>query len=1615
MGTKMCFGTNVSVGNVRVCARVLFLLLFAWLPVKVAASGYTPTWCGWVFNLKPGDRILLSVMVDDDNNPATPDVEYFVCDYPSYTGGHFAYKAGNMLKLIPQGTGATEPSETSVWTVDTALTRVNAKNDGKDYALGGISYTMWSSSNYTLVTSGGDWKYLGALSANRNEKNLCDVIFVVPSNLSGMVTADPNNTLGRGILFNGERGVGFAGMVYREVYMFYMPRAISPNAYVNTSLVCFNTGTAKAKYNGDTDVNPGNVGFTFADSRGNDSPRTLFRLYVLNDQFSSCPDSYFFGYNEQNYKKYRKSQTLTDSTAAKKVYTVERMRCMSRVGDSKYYQTDFMYVPEPDSTYYYVGKQNTYRNAGDALRLDPTGTAISKFKKIRELPIWGLTGFTAPAGACGQMMVDTTSTANNLDVAFKPAGFFLRTNTGRNIRMQPNADSTVWTCEEMWHITAEYAALTIKATMYSGTEYSETDAGKDIPGWSQMVTGTSVPVVGGGSIIDRDGWARIYANHSDPNGALEFVPANPDRHIRYDNNGFDGSQIPDQYPELGQTSVTVENPRLVKGFDFLGWATTPNGIPDPRYAPGNVVSLEEGELTLYAIATYTGTIHVAFSFMQGGERYFLTHPGTASRYASARTASDWTNMWQGMANVDNVEPNYINTFKLVENEACEEGEYLLDPCRELRYGATDSLLFYEHFAPAHDEYLGLYYTDPNALIANNTWAGLFTSTAGWPDYRVADVENTKLKSTHYAQRDGEDNLQRYERSNKTEPYVKYNAATRQFDGVASEAEATTFQVSHVRVADEHYVVIPDTTEEWKDEIVFGYHTGEQTEELVWSKLIGKQLMALMKLDDDTVYFHPNSEKILTTASDLRLSPNYRLVQTFTYIRDARVEALHTVANDDKPHISETFNEFGRLITSGMNTPLDVMYEGEYIDIVDTLRITLGTRGPVKIKEYYGRWKEGADGLHINSDGSRYRDIIIRTKTAHYGEDITKLLLTPEQKSYSFAPLSGASRQINFTLAKVTTRQLLDTDGNVLGEEILTSEDVSDALHLSAGICSFTAGGASFRLDNEQTLNDHISIVTRADNSESVKYDSLAISTNITVGGIAYPVSVRIPLMQTALSNHELIWSVALNGTRYFIMAGSGGFIFRQYDLKGGTLYKKEDGRTQLIKGTADAANSQTQYITPWAYTFVNQAARQITLKTEYEINKSFVINGSSQPDLAGSGSTTLTYELVNEYLNDNANYEQQVKLKYGADKYLKFSVVSETPSLSLTDNSEEATVFSWSYLLQEYNLLNNGLYPNKDQLVFDYNNTTGVSVQTRYKAYRNYSMLLDNTVVYCCREDEADIADLIAADKDWKTNYTIHLISDSRFEEGASGLSKSTDGTTLITTVTPVGDSPTGITYGGQYVNIVDTLDVAIALQTGAPEYRFKDAWSAYSSVNDAHLKIPLVRKTYHQAPFDSIVCIVANDEYNYTFPNTISIGSNDTHEFVLYTEQRTGMVTRDADLHVVSHTSTSRDLTDNMHLDNAAYAEVRLIDEYGNTPSWCHIEGKSANSITIQCTENGIRAPRVAYLYLAYTMQDSNGKWRYINFKFSVSQLSLFQYTNNQTLIHTKGASGDALVNGAQ
>ena len=1347
---------------------------------------------------------------------------------------------------------------------------------------------------------------------------------------------------------------------------------------------------------------------------------------MLNDPLTStCADSYYFAYDEQDFVKYNKNFNTTPATytTPKKIYTIDRLVCMERLGETEYYVSDYMNVPMSDSTYYYVGYKNKYchTDQGDAFN--------SQFKQIDTLKIHYL-GLKAPRGAYGQMMVDTTQTGKqNLGVEFQPGGYFLRTNTGRNIQLRPSDDYRTWTCEEMWHITAEYAALTIKATMFTGSEYDEQDEGADIPGWSVMVRGTDVPVVGGRSIIDCDGWARIHIDDDSPNGAIEFVPANPDRHIHYNNNGCEGDTIADQYPMYGETSVTIRDARLVKGFDFLGWTTNADGT-GTLYSPGDVVTLPAGTTTLYAKATYTGTIHVALSFMkEDGKRYFLTHPGTAApRFSRARSIAEWTDAYQGMANADNVDNRYINTFKVLAHPSpcaeCAADEVVLDPRREMRFGAVDSLLFYENFAPEGEEYLGLYYTAPNTVIGNNTWAGLFKSTAtggrnGWPDYTVADVQNAKLSSTHYLHRVA-DVLTREERSNSDAPWIKYNAADNQFDGDASEANATVFQISRVRVADEHYVVIPDTTTEWTDTITFGIHNGENIESPVWSKLIGKQLMAMMKLDDDIVYFHPNPNKIITEYTQLRLNANYRLEESFEYIHDARVESLgEVVSAEDKPTMNDRLdkNYFGRLVTSGLNTPVDVIYNGEYIDIIDTIRITLSTLGPVKIKEYYGRWKEGAPGLHIRPDGSRYRDIIVRTKTVHHGAVETKLVLTPEYPIYNFNPLANASKQLNFTLAKVLSRQLLDTDGNVLGEEILDSEDVTSSLRLGPGACSFTSGTppAYFNVSNDQTTTDHAVLITKADNSQGINYDTLVINSTATVEDVAYPVTGRIPLMQSTLADSELIWSVVADGKRYFIMAGSGGLIFRQYELKGTTLYKKEDGKTQLVRGSKDAANSDTKYITPWKYTYVDQAARQLTLRTDEPVSMDFIINGSSLPDVASTGAATLTYEYVNTFVNDNANFEEQVKLKYGQNKWLKFAVTADVPSLTLTENEAEASTFSWAYLQREYNLLNNGTYPEHDELVFGYNTTSAASVQTRYKAYRIYSMLLNNTLTYCGREDENDIADLISAGNDWKTNYAINLISDSRFSAGASGLSKTTNSGNLITTVTPAGDSPTDIQYGGKYVNIVDTLDVQISLQNDAPDYRFADKWSSFTSVDDAHLKIPLVRKTYHELPYDSLICAVENDEYNYAFPPEVTEDVNDTHTFTLTTDHRTGTNILDVENQVVAFdTDTEDDHTDLMDFTDIDKAEIRLVEENGNTPDWCEISGLGPNTITVRCKGNGIRSPRSATLYIAYTME-VKGRWRFINFRIQVNQLSRFQYAGNQNLVHSKGASGADLKDGVQ
>ena len=1625
--------------------RILIVSMALFTAPRMFGLGFTPTDGGLVVNLQPGQRILLSTIVDmNGNGVEDPGEEFFVCHYPTYTGGYFNYtnwdsKKGNFLKLIPQDAGATEPGAVSIWTIDTALTRI--KGD-KNYALGGIAYTMWSSNpggdSYTLLTSSGNnWKYQGDLTRDANNDNACDVVFIAPTNRASVTSFDPKRTLttyggrtdqdaeGR---FNGEKGYGFLGLPYREVYMLATPRFNEPIVYGNASLIGFNTTTSNYSYRNGS-AKPGQALFAYTD-RPNEGEnyvytrRTIFRLYVLNDPVTStCADSYFFAYDEQDFKGYRMGpgntkdnvgKTWTDSTTAKKIYTIDRLQCMERLGETNYYITDYMFVPEPDSTYYYVGYQNKYcHKPGDAFD--------SQFKNIDSLKIHYL-GLKAPRGAYGQMMIDVTQTSKqNLGVEFQPGGYFLRTNTGRNIRLIPSTDYTTWTCEEMWHITAEWAALTIKATMFTGSEFSETDPGADIPGWSVMVRGTDVPVVGGRSIIECDGWARIYVNNKSANGALEFVPANPTRHIHYNNNGCTGDTIADQYPMYGDTSVIIREARLVKGFTFHGWTTNADGT-GTLYSPGDTLGLPAGTTTLYAKATYTGTIHVALSFKKAdGKRYFLTHPGTAApRFSRARYIADWTNAWQGMANAENADNNYINTFKVLSNPdpcaECAVDEVVLDPRREMRYGVKDSLLFYENFAPENEEYLGLYYTAPNTVLANNTWAGLFKSTGatgrnGWPDYTVADVKNAKLSSTHYLHRVA-GVITRDERSNKSAPWIAYNAAANQFDGVANEEDATVFQISRVRVADEHYVVIPDTTDEWTDEIVFAYHHDEQTVREVQSKLIGKQLKAVTKIDDQAIYFHPDNNKILTSASQLRLDPNYRLVEDFEYIRDSRVD-LGSVEDENLPHMSGS--NFGRTITSGLTSPMDVRYNGDYIDIVDTLRITLRTLGPVKIKEYYGRWRDGAPGLHIRPDGSRYRDIIIRTKTTHYGEDIVHLAITPEYPMYNFYPLAGASKRLTFTMAKITAHQLLDTDGNVFGEEILSSVDVTSSLHLAGGHCSFSSGGAYFNVDAGNTLNDHVTLVTKAENSSGINMDTLIINSTATVDAVTYSVTGRVPLQQSALSSSELIWSAVAGGERYYIMAGSGGLIFRRYELKNNTLYKKEDGKTQLVKGSWNAENSDTKYITPWSYAYVDQENQQLTLKTEYTIDKYFVINGSSLPDIASSGAATLTYEYVHEYVNDNANFEEQVKLKYGADNWLKFTVVGSTPSLTLTKNYAEATVFSWSYLQPEYYIHEKNPYPSVNQLEFGYNSTSGSSVQTRYKAYRIYSMMLDSIVTYCGRVDEENITNLTSLGNDWKTNYAINLIKDSRFSADASGLSKSTNTTTLTTTVTPSGTSPRDIRHPadtGPFVNIVDTLDVVISLQGGAPDYRFASKWSSFSSLEDAHLKIPLIRKTYHTAPHDSILCTVERDEYNYVFP--AEVGGGLTHTFTLHTDHRTGTSVMDIDNHVVDYTSESHDHTSAMDFTNPALTEIRLIDEYGNTPTWCEISAKGSNTITVRCTQNGIRSPRSAYVYIAYTM-NLEGRWRYINFRLGVTQLSKFQYANNQVLIHSRGASGDTLADGVQ
>ncbi|MBQ2068072.1 MAG: hypothetical protein II457_04045, partial [Paludibacteraceae bacterium] len=340
----------------------------------------------------------------------------------------------------------------------------------------------------------------------------------------------------------------------------------------------------------------------------------------------------------------------------------------------------------------------------------------------------------------------------------------------------------------------------------------------------------------------------------------------------------------------------------------------------------------------------------------------------------------------------------------------------------------------------------------------------------------------------------------------------------------------------------------------------------------------------------------------------------------------------------------------------------------------------------------------------------------------------KIVLTPKQPSYIFPPMDYVSHQIKFTLSKVRVWELHDIDDHVLGEELLSSVDETASLHLGPGECSFT-GGTYFRLG--EVRDTFATVITQLENKTGADYDTLVVRTSATVGGTLYTdIEARVPLMQTAMELEKVVWSVDENGNRYFIMAGSGGLIYRQFEPKDNTLYKKEDGMTQLIEGSANAANDQTEYITPWNFVIPEHGVQQVKFHTEFGVNKNFIINGSSDPDLAdigvGEGASILTYQYVTENFNDNGNFEEVVKIKYGPNKWLKFNATLGSESLTLTDDSTKASTFSWTYLKPEYYLLNNDVYPSRDHLEFGYNKLTISSVTTRYKAYRIYSMLVDN-------------------------------------------------------------------------------------------------------------------------------------------------------------------------------------------------------------------------------------------------------------------------------------------------
>ena len=96
--------------------------------------------------------------------------------------------------------------------------------------------------------------------------------------------------------------------------------------------------------------------------------------------------------------------------------------------------------------------------------------------------------------------------------------------------------------------------------------------------------------------------------------------------------------------------MTIQAPRIKADYTFLGWNTKADGSGDTIHV-GDPYTIKTTADTLYALATYDGTLQVAISFIgKDGKRYYLNHPGAAApRYSRARHYDNWETTWQGMA------------------------------------------------------------------------------------------------------------------------------------------------------------------------------------------------------------------------------------------------------------------------------------------------------------------------------------------------------------------------------------------------------------------------------------------------------------------------------------------------------------------------------------------------------------------------------------------------------------------------------------------------------------------------------------------------------------------------------------------------------------------------------------------------------------------------------------------------------------------------------------------------------------------------------------------------------------------------------------------------------